>query len=1154
MPNIITEIEQSLNDVPPLKIDIAPVTIPSAPPVDVTKIAPPIAPPELTPVLPSPSQSQPLEAVPSTGSPVSQVPVIDALSYGDTISKMSAESAAETARVLADTTPKPNNVAGVLNPLQAPVQINPQLSSQNNPFAASKANSPQNASERMAFEPPILANGMANPFSDPNARAAIAAGISKEEYIAYIRDASAAGDDQGFGSIVDRKSNIPALQGVRDSFTTWNGWTAAQIRAEMSKKTGYLSGRRNFNMSFLPLSGGENRSELETLFAALSYPANLFKGIGLDVLRPAAAVVSGGLNVEEVKKAYDAMRPTNGGTFTGAAILGEQFSSLAQIDEKGKPFNPLAAVGDDRNIFQVGLGFGLDILADPLNSDALVGRLLRPLGRANKVADVIAELPKVDVPVRTPDVPRLPEPERFRVQRELATAIPENTKPLSRLNPPSEVVIEREIARSQELATVKPVERVFIEPKQPFTPIPDSRAIVPTVPEVNLYNNVTSAFNDLPSLPEVQQLMREVIEYRAIPDERALSVVVRNNPIIQDVLEFARTGDITPNIAVLQGATKSEIEAIVADRLELIKETPFVVPKLQIELPREVPRLEYNIVEQVQRQPARNNVNSFIPDPTPTNSVALESISTPRPTQFVGADIEKLANEMVAANDVARPILLERVSPVEFKVLRGEKEYSASIRAAEINPNFEPRATIIKKGTPAYDNFLRQEEVYKEIAQLSDTVELKGTATAEPEFKPNARQSAQDAVGTKTLDLESIKSYRSGNYNPEAVEKLAQRLLETGDNVRPIVVRRTSPTDFEVIRGHLEYLAAKRASEINPQFTGVRAFITDASKERALLAQLDLLDESIPTPTANPIVLGESLITNIADLKDEVRIDSFISTKEIREWMPAYITPLTKSGEDVFELTIIEIRDIIEDLELDALTAPAVMNVIGGGVRKGKITNKSIEAVSNILNDMAVTKESKNVLHNIFNTLWRKSTLEQRKIVVENITATRLGELGLEKVQTKLPPPPDLPALSYVKASTVTPEVVDAYQVVNNSSQSIENLRVAALREQGFSGREASSMKVHPLSEEIITTGRVSDTSLDQLLKNRELSVTTPVERNWSSKMLKDIWEVATPAQKANIIDTMKANDLEYLGLERISRSNVIDDHLPKEGLFDTPC
>ena len=84
----------------------------------VVQPAPPITPPALTPVLPSPSQSQPLKAVPSTGSPVPQVPGIDALYYADTISKMSDESAAETARVLADTT-------RVVLPKPIPAQVNP---------------------------------------------------------------------------------------------------------------------------------------------------------------------------------------------------------------------------------------------------------------------------------------------------------------------------------------------------------------------------------------------------------------------------------------------------------------------------------------------------------------------------------------------------------------------------------------------------------------------------------------------------------------------------------------------------------------------------------------------------------------------------------------------------------------------------------------------------------------------------------------------------------------------------------------------------------------------------------------------------------------------------------------------------------------------
>ena len=142
--NIIQEQQRSLDQTPALDLKALPtvqvlstqaapisqVTLPVVQPTptksgkwsgttyQIPQVAPPITPPALTPVLPSPSQSQPLEAVPSTGSPVPQVPVIDALSYGDTISKMSAESAAESARVIKETT-------RVVLPKPIPAQVNP---------------------------------------------------------------------------------------------------------------------------------------------------------------------------------------------------------------------------------------------------------------------------------------------------------------------------------------------------------------------------------------------------------------------------------------------------------------------------------------------------------------------------------------------------------------------------------------------------------------------------------------------------------------------------------------------------------------------------------------------------------------------------------------------------------------------------------------------------------------------------------------------------------------------------------------------------------------------------------------------------------------------------------------------------------------------
>jgi hypothetical protein len=1021
MSNIIKEIEQSLSEVPPLKIDIKPVmqTAPAPDPLEGVK---PVALPEAVPQsLPAPQPSAPIQTIPSTGSPVPEVPQVDALSYGDTVSRMSAQSAAEIQKTIAASgTPKPNDVQNsLLNP-NTPVQIDPKLSSQANPFAGNKA---ENAQERLAFEPPVLANGLANPFSDPNARAAIAAGISKEEYIAYIRDVKAKGEETTFG-VPLQPNNLPleVLQ-QQQLAASWQGLTAEQMRKKMAEKSGYLSARRNFNTSFLPFAGSENRNELETLFAALSFPANLVKGIGLDVLRPAAAVVAGGANIEEIKRAYEAMRPTKGGTFTGAAVLGQDFSSLAIVDQKGAAFNPLAAVRDDKNLFQIALGFGLDILADPLNNDKVAELLFKPVGlfQRAKLPDVptppsATALSREIVPVvtekyrQTPtrlvtsiagDTPPVrPQPDRVptpNIPPRLDTPVSATESP-RQLEAPREVIIEREVARTNELAVYKPTEVVFPEPRQPYTPIPDSRAIVP-VSEVNLYNNVTALFNESDDLEVVQRFMRDVVEqkpYEQIPDARSLVVV--QNPILREVAEFAQTGDLTPNIAALQGATVDEIADIVADRLELADDTPLVVPRLQIQ-PIEIPQLDYSITSQL---PKQSIVRAETPL-YPSMRVSLDSISTPVPKSFDPELVDSLARQMVDASDSVRPIIVERVSPVEFKVLGGDLQYAAAARAVEINPDFELRSVIVEKGTPTYDAVLRQERAYGEVSKLSEDATLARTAKDTPTYLGSkSEQELRTAVGTRTLDIDTVTTQRGGAYSEQAVNRMAESLLETGGNIRPIVVRRTSPVDFEVIRGNLEYLAAKRAAEIDPQFTGVRAYIVDPKNEAAILRQLDILDEGIPVTTTKPVVVTEAPFTSLSDLIDDARDGSIQSLSEVKNW--------SQKGDFVTKLK--DIPNAVDDLGIDALNTPSLVKVVKG--RVGKLSDKVVKEVSASLVKVDI-KKAEDISKSLFDALWRKSTDEQKQTILSTIPTNRLNELGLERVETKITPP-ELPTLQHEQA------------------------------------------------------------------------------------------------------------------------------------------
>jgi hypothetical protein len=305
------------------------------------------------------------------------------------------------------------------------------------------------------------------------------------------------------------------------------------------------------------------------------------------------------------------------------------------------------------------------------------------------------------------------------------------------------------------------------------------------------------------------------------------------------------------------------------------------------------------------------------------------------------------------------------------------------------------------------------------------------------------------------------------------------------------------------------------------------------SEEALKLQQL----EPIPVPTSKPVVVTDSAITTVADLQEAAK--GIGTLGEVSQWSVRgdFITPLK------------EVLNAVDDLGLDVLNTLALSRMVKGGI--GKLSNKTVEGVAASLQKVEL-KTAEDIAKSIFNALWRKSTPDQKEIILGKISTTRLEQLGLERVQTKIVPPTTPAPLQYVQAGVLDEVTVSAYHVVNDSQVPIEQLRVAMLREQGFDGRAASSMKEHPLSRSISEFGEVYDEDLIPFLKSRELSVSTPAEQKWSSKMLQQIWEVATPQQKAYIMKNV--DSLEQLGLERIARSNVIDDHLPPEGVFDTPC
>ncbi|OBQ44438.1 MAG: hypothetical protein AN484_07085 [Aphanizomenon flos-aquae WA102] len=1635
MSNVIKEYQEALNTTPPLKVNIAPAFTPPA------GVQDPASPP--TPIIPAsafpsaPTQASPIPEQPQiqpTTSSLLEVPPTPtgdtALSYGETVSRLSAQSAQEIQKILAESgQPKPNEVQKQLLGSSNPIQIDPKLTSQNNPFKSSRE--PRNAAERLAFEPPVLPNGMRNAFSNPNARAAIAAGISKGEYLDYIQSLRDKGAQYvGFGERDVNAGGYTDTLGNRVIETEdFTGLSADQIRQKMKDRTGFYSTQRAFNQSFLPFLG-DDRGSLETLFGVLALPANLVRGVTADtVIRPAAALISGGFDVEAIKKAYEEMRPTRGGTFTGAAILGEQFSSMAVTDRK--TFNPFAVVRDDKNLPQALVGFGLDVLLDPLN--APVGQAFNRFRRStvtpphitpevlppvrelppSNVAGVLPEARTVDVPsvVDSPITPRTPPtPERVLVtpNREAPSRVylPENT--VAQDATTSQTAVGRTVAQSDtaaqnittiegatqvnditvpqkraepelaasydSLARYEPSEVVFPVPREPYTPpvvryhgssspvtelkndffnkdniygngfyTTRDRSIAETYQEkgasegvgegylyqvhtyndklfnlddvipaqiresvrlnapnsgrlgvlykeaerllnggksyglggkvvtstaelfdavrifskrvtvetgedgfakfvdsfkpelqksgytgftheggrltrgkrhqvdilwnpetsvklsqlnlpkvepedIQLYNNVTALFNDSPQLPIIQQAVREVVE------QKPVTVELPKNPILQEVVEYGRTGELTPNIAVLKGATPDEVRAIVQDKLEVMRETPFVVPRLEVQ-PITVPKLEFDITRQVPRRPSIvETAVAKLPElPTPQSrsmpdilSKRLESdrVSIPESSnkaealQFAEKSIrgEVPRNDRLIADnqsEIVKNITRQSGNPEEAVAL-AEGYYRAAKRIMDsedtqifINVNQEYLPDVFKNGlknvydgttdefkaskaylrprlglekivngipnNPDIPSYARPVYGYVDSVKQIETQQFprihndsghlgsRGYGDTTIQLKPSAKDRSSFTVGdslnanggqTASVPIsgfESASPWASAFYR-EGADKARQLPEEVSD-----LVHFRNYLEAQVYGGvNIDDIAALHfRKEPLPEVLAM-AFDRDI---RVFVNGVEIPNVK-PVPTSKPVVVTDSAITTVADLQEAAK--GIGTLGEVSQWSVRgdFITPLK------------EVLNAVDDLGLDVLNTLALSRMVKGGI--GKLSNKTVEGVAASLQKVEL-KTAEDIAKSIFNALWRKSTPDQKEIILGKISATRLEQLGLERVQTKITPP-TLPTLrheqavmyhgagsqmsrlddsffsteniygnglyttadrgvanSYRKKNATayskegylysltekspvklydldqpfnkqsvegkaiiehlkrlqrsgddyietladgmldelsqgftlgramdttrrfneegsevltnfidsfreplsksgyggythqggvltgskrhqvniywktedvlelkqlepTPNFSDSYQVVNDSKVELSKLREEMLLAQGYDRREAvmTAKRGHPISEEIANTGAVSDRSLEMIVKNRELYSDYPSEQKWSSKMLQQIWEVATPEQKAYLMTNL--DNIEKLGLERIARSNVIDDHLPPERVFDTPC
>ncbi|MEA5627919.1 chromosome partitioning protein ParB [Nostoc sp. UHCC 0251] len=165
-----------------------------------------------------------------------------------------------------------------------------------------------------------------------------------------------------------------------------------------------------------------------------------------------------------------------------------------------------------------------------------------------------------------------------------------------------------------------------------------------------------------------------------------------------------------------------------------------------------------------------------------------------------------------------------------------------------------------------------------------------------------------------TVDVKNIScDVPASNFSNDALNSLADMIIESGGIIRPLVLKTTGLETYTVVDGYFEYYAAVRAREKNPrQCEMVNAFVISPKNEDEIFKQVAAFRElasdnkpEIQTPikTNNSESISKNndfnlLEKQINDLRSELaqerqeRQKLYETLKLIESQIPKQITPL----------------------------------------------------------------------------------------------------------------------------------------------------------------------------------------------------------------------------------------------------------------------
>ncbi|MEB3160424.1 MAG: hypothetical protein VKL20_03055 [Synechocystis sp.] len=174
----------------------------------------------------------------------------------------------------------------------------------------------------------------------------------------------------------------------------------------------------------------------------------------------------------------------------------------------------------------------------------------------------------------------------------------------------------------------------------------------------------------------------------------------------------------------------------------------------------------------------------------------------------------------------------------------------------------------------------------------------------------------------QSIDIVSVKSaIPRSDFSSEEIDFLANNYLKCGGNISPIIVEIAGLDEYQVVEGHLEFYAAKRAREIDKFFELIRAIILDSQNHDDVLNQFKFLEKLLPVsvpPSKDDIEqriinLDNNINNSIDQLRGTVEQQS-LEIKRLRsqyQEQSKYIEGLTQASKG-FENISQSINEVLE--------------------------------------------------------------------------------------------------------------------------------------------------------------------------------------------------------------------------------------------------